>query len=56
MRIVYLETFVNLVAASFLSEHDRVANKSDLIYEDLIELSYVGDFEFCLQSQNSSIL
>jgi hypothetical protein len=53
MRIVFLEPFENLVDDSFVCELDRVTMKSDLNSQELMELAYVSDIEFCLESKNS---
>jgi hypothetical protein len=55
MEIVHLELFKNLADTSGLSGLNRVMIKSDLNSQEPMELSHIGDFEFYLESQMSSI-
>jgi hypothetical protein len=55
MKIIYLEPFKNLVDKSFLSGFDLIAIHGDLKSREPMELSHNGDFQLCLESQNSGI-
>jgi hypothetical protein len=46
---------MNLADKSFLGELNRLAITLNLNSRDPMELSHVSDFEFCIETQNTSI-
>jgi hypothetical protein len=50
-----VEWLKNLGDKSFVEKFDQIANYADLNSQELIDLSYIGECEFCPKSQIKGI-